>query len=141
MSTSERSGISPVLNARATQVSVNEDVLNVRLEDGRSILVPIAWFPRLLKGTKDQRSKWELFGDGIGIHWPDLDEHISVANLLATRGEDLLIYHETADEPSAEHSETELPQLPSLGEVQSGRVRHARRPGVQKPSAIRLPPT
>jgi hypothetical protein len=52
------------------------------LADGRTIIVPLAWFPRLLHATPEQRRRWELLGDGEGIHWPDVDEDLSVAGLL-----------------------------------------------------------
>jgi hypothetical protein len=55
----------------------------VVLDDGRSLSVPLAWYPRLLHGTKPEREKYELIGDGEGTHWPDLDEDISVEGLLA----------------------------------------------------------
>jgi len=69
-------------NPLASAVEVTEDELVVELKDGRSISVPIAWFPRLLHGTAEERRNWELLGDGEGIHWPDLDEDISVEGLL-----------------------------------------------------------
>jgi hypothetical protein len=68
--------------ALALDVRVTEDELIVPLVDGRTISVPLAWFPRLLHATPQQRSHFELLGDGDGIHWPDLDEDISVAGLL-----------------------------------------------------------
>jgi hypothetical protein len=63
----------------------SEDTLSVELSDGRSISVPLAWFPRLLHGTAAERENWTLIARGEGIHWPDLDEDISVASLLAGR--------------------------------------------------------
>jgi hypothetical protein len=69
--------------AKAQNVSVGDDTLAVDLSDGRTISVPLAWFPRLLHGTSEERSNWRFIGDGEGIHWPDLDEDISVENLLA----------------------------------------------------------
>ncbi len=69
----------------ATQVAVTADTLTVELSDGRSISVPLSWYPRLLDGTAEERSRWRLIGQGQGIHWPDLDEDISVENLLAGR--------------------------------------------------------
>lgn len=66
----------------ATDVSVSEHQLRVSLTDGREIAVPLVWFPRLLKATPTQRANWRLIGRGEGIHWPDLDEDISVAGLL-----------------------------------------------------------
>jgi hypothetical protein len=69
----------------ATDVEVTADHLRVELADGRSISVPIGWFPRLLKADVAARSHWQLIGRGVGIHWPEIDEDISVAGLL--RGE------------------------------------------------------
>ena len=58
-------------------------MLQVDLIDGRSISIPLAWYPRLQHGTTAERANWRLIGDGRGVHWPDLDEDISVENLLA----------------------------------------------------------
>ena len=69
--------------ARAQNVAVTDDALAVDLNDGRTISVPLAWYPRLLNGSSAERNNWRLIGDGEGIHWPDLDEDISVENLLA----------------------------------------------------------
>jgi hypothetical protein len=63
-------------------VQVSDDMLGMRLEDGRWIAVPLAWFPRLQQASPEQRRNWKLIGRGIGIHWPDLDEDVSVENLL-----------------------------------------------------------
>lgn len=68
--------------SRAREVSITEDELTVMLADGRKISVPLVWFPRLLHATVDQRQNFELFGEGEGIHWPDVDEGLSVAGLL-----------------------------------------------------------
>jgi hypothetical protein len=67
----------------AVQVHVNDDALSVELADGRAISVPLAWFPRLSHGTVNERKKWRLIAGGRGIHWTDLDEDVSVDNLLA----------------------------------------------------------
>jgi hypothetical protein len=67
---------------RAQNVKVTEDGLSVDLSDGRSICVPLAWYPRLLHGTAAERAKWRLIGRGTGIHWADLDEDVSVEGLL-----------------------------------------------------------
>ena len=67
---------------RAVEVSVTDDELRVVLADGRALSVPLAWFPRLLHATSAQRQRFELLGDGEGIHWPDVDEDLSVAGLL-----------------------------------------------------------
>jgi hypothetical protein len=69
----------------ATQVSVDDEALTVELADGRTLSVPLVWFPRLANGTAEERSHWRFIGQGEGIHWPDLDEDISVAGLLAGR--------------------------------------------------------
>lgn len=71
-----------VLDPRAMDVAVNDDELRVDLVDGRTIIVPIVWFPRLARAQQAERDKWELLGDGNGIHWPDLEEDISVPGLL-----------------------------------------------------------
>jgi len=68
---------------RASVVSVREDELSVRLVDGRTVSVPLSWFPRLLGASADQRCNFRLIGNGEGIRWPDVDEDLSVAGLLA----------------------------------------------------------
>jgi hypothetical protein len=70
------------IRPKAREVSVGDDELTVLLADGRRISVPLAWFPRLLHATADQRRNFELLGDGEGIYWPDIDEDLSVAGLL-----------------------------------------------------------
>ncbi len=70
---------------RAEAVTVIEDTLTVELSDGRSISVPLAWYPRLVHGMPEERSNWRLTDKGVGIHWNALDEDISVENLLAGR--------------------------------------------------------
>lgn len=69
----------------AQSVDFTEDSMVVRLDDGRSVSVPLAWYPRLNAGTKSERENLELIGDGEGIHWPELDEDISVEGLIAGR--------------------------------------------------------
>ncbi len=69
--------------ALAESVQVTDDTLTVGLADGRSISVPVSWYPRLAAGSAAERSLWRLIGRGEGIHWPDLDEDISVENLLS----------------------------------------------------------
>jgi hypothetical protein len=66
-------------------VKVTEDELSVDLEDGRTLVVPLAWYPRLVHGSKRERTRWRLIGRGLGIHWPELDEDIRVEGLLAGR--------------------------------------------------------
>lgn len=71
--------------ARAQDIRVTDDCLSVDLTDGRTISVPLAWYPRLLRATSEERGNWRFIGDREGIHWPDLDEDISVENLLLGR--------------------------------------------------------
>src|SRR5438105_12235488 len=68
--------------AAAKKVRVTDQALIVELTDGRVVSVPIEWYPRLAEGSAAERRRWELIGPGIGIHWPDLDEDISVEGLL-----------------------------------------------------------
>ena len=63
-------------------VEVNKDVLSVGLVDGRTITVPLAWYPKLLHATAEQRANWQVCGGGFGIHWPDVDEDLSTEGLL-----------------------------------------------------------
>lgn len=67
---------------RAVTVTVTDDTLSVDLEDGRTISVPIVWYPRLAHGTPEERANFRISGAGYGIHWPDLDEDIGVEGLL-----------------------------------------------------------
>lgn len=67
---------------RIVNVSVTDDTLSVELEDGRTIAVPIAWYPRLAYGTPEERAHFQISGAGYGIHWPDLDEDIGVEGLV-----------------------------------------------------------
>ena len=71
-----------VCAARAVTVQIDENVLPAEPADGRSISVPLVWYPRLLHGSTSERANWRLIGSGQGIHWPDLKEDISVENLL-----------------------------------------------------------
>ncbi len=66
----------------AVEVTCSDHALTVVLDDGRTVSVPLAWFPRLLNATPQQRNEWEPIGGGIGIHWEEIDEDISVASLL-----------------------------------------------------------
>ncbi len=70
---------------RAQRVIVTDDSLTVDLVDGRTVSVPLAWYPRLSHGTPSERDNWRLIGQGEGVHWPDLDEDISIENLLSGR--------------------------------------------------------
>jgi hypothetical protein len=76
---------SDLLGARAVDVKVTDDELTVQLEDGRTLAVPLVWYPRLLRGSKRDRARWRFIGRGVGIHWPSLDEDVSVEGLLAGR--------------------------------------------------------
>ncbi len=76
---------SEVRVAVAQDVTVTEDTLTVDLDDGRTLSVPLGWYPRLLHGNAQERKNWRLIGKGEGIHWPDLDEDISVENLLGAK--------------------------------------------------------
>jgi hypothetical protein len=67
---------------KVRDVRVTRDLLTVDLLDGRTISVPLAWYPRLLNATATQRAKWRVCGSGFGIHWPDVDEDLSVEGLL-----------------------------------------------------------
>jgi hypothetical protein len=67
---------------KAQAVTVTDDLLIVGLTDGRTLSVPLSWYPRLWHGAPEERRNWRLIGQGEGIHWPDLDEDISVENLL-----------------------------------------------------------
>jgi len=69
----------------AESLIITDDTLSVDLSDGRTIAVPLAWFPRLLHANSEERNHWRLIGKGYGIHWEDLDEDISVEGLLAGR--------------------------------------------------------
>src|SRR5438034_548812 len=68
----------------ARDVRFTQEALHVLLADGREISAPLEWFPRLRSATRKQRARWQLTGDGIGVHWPDVDEDIEVEGLLAT---------------------------------------------------------
>src|SRR5437763_16708845 len=68
--------------AKAQKIAVTDDTLAVDLTDGRTISVPLVWYPRLMQGTEEERKNWRFIGDKAGIHWPDLDEDISIENLL-----------------------------------------------------------
>ena len=77
-----------VLNSpqpQAKSARVSEDALTIDLADGRTISAPLAWYPRLLQGTSEERNRYRLIGSGEGIHWPDLGEDISVDGVIAGR--------------------------------------------------------
>jgi hypothetical protein len=76
------SSVTKVGEAMAAEVWFDADMMHVRLLDGREISVPVEWFPKLRSASEEQRKKWRLIGKGIGIHWEELDEDISIASLL-----------------------------------------------------------
>lgn len=75
---------SPAVVADAIGVTFTSDSLVVTLADGRQVSAPLEWFPRLLEATSSQRANWRLIGGGVGVHWADVDEDISVRSLLAS---------------------------------------------------------
>jgi hypothetical protein len=77
--------IQPKAGERVRDVRCTDDSLEVDIADGRTIIVPLAWYPRLLHGTEKERANWRASGAGFGIHWPDLDEDLSVEGLLDGR--------------------------------------------------------
>ncbi len=101
----------------AESVRINDDTLSVELSDGRTLSVPLAWFPRLSHATRAERKHWRLIGRGQGIHWNDLDEDISVENLLAGR-------------PSGESQASFKKWLDARGTRQRARRSERRRPTV-----------
>lgn len=68
--------------ATLQDLTLTDETLSVELSDGRTISVPLAWYPRLFHGSSEERRNWRLIGDGEGVHWPDLDEDVSVDNLV-----------------------------------------------------------
>lgn len=74
-----------IQEAHAQNIKIDEDNLVVDLVDGRTITVPLAWYPRLWYGNKQERAHFEIIGDGAYIHWPDLDEDLTVIGILAGR--------------------------------------------------------
>lgn len=74
--------LAPSADERVRNVRFDDDALIVDLMDGRTISVPLAWYPRLASATGAQRAKWEVCGAGFGIHWPDIDEDLSTEGLL-----------------------------------------------------------
>jgi hypothetical protein len=79
------SATSKLTLARISQVTVTDETLSLDLEDGRTIAVPIGWYPRLAHGTPAERTNFQISGAGYGVHWPDLDEDIGVEGLLLGR--------------------------------------------------------
>ncbi len=75
----------PEFKAEAQEIQFENDVFKVILCDGREINIPLEWFPRLKSASPEERDNWELIGNGIGIHWPEIDEDISVEQLLSSK--------------------------------------------------------
>jgi hypothetical protein len=71
-----------IQEARALSLTLNDEALSVDLIDGRTVIVPLVWYPRLWHGSQQERDNFEIFGDGAYIHWPELDEDLTVAGLL-----------------------------------------------------------
>lgn len=74
-----------VESVRAQSIEIDQESLKVNLVEGRTIIVPLAWYPRLWYATSAERSHYEIIGDGMYLHWPDVDEDLSVAGVLAGR--------------------------------------------------------
>ncbi len=77
--------INEIQDAHARQVQISDDALQIDLTDGRTIIAPLMWYPRLWHGTPQERDNYRIIGDGAYIHWPDLDEDLTVAGILAGR--------------------------------------------------------
>lgn len=74
--------LAPNADERVKDVRITDDTLSVDLMDGRTITVPLAWYPRLAKASPAERARWEVSGAGYGIHWPQIDEDLSTEGLL-----------------------------------------------------------
>jgi hypothetical protein len=74
--------LGPKAGERVRDLRVSDDAISVDLFDGRTITVPLAWYPRLLHATPEQRANWKIAGAGYGIHWPDIDEDLNTQGLL-----------------------------------------------------------
>jgi hypothetical protein len=74
--------LAPGADERVKNVDITDDALSVALMDGRTISVPLVWYPRLLNASNDERQNWHISGGGYGIHWPDVDEDLSTEGLL-----------------------------------------------------------
>ena len=74
--------VTEIVIPAACSVTITDDTLCVDLLDGRTISVPMAWYPRLIQGTEAERNNWQFIGNGHGIHWEDLDEDISIEGLI-----------------------------------------------------------
>jgi hypothetical protein len=121
--------------AIAERVIVTKDNLMVALTDGRTVSAPLAWYPRLLHGTPLERKKWRLIGGGEGIHWPDLDEDISVEHLVLGKpsGESQRSLKEWLEKRKAQqrkvlkkNARPQITQTPRSRATHTSRARHAR---------------
>jgi hypothetical protein len=74
------------IDERVADVRVSADALEVRLQDGRQVAAPLAWFPRLAAASAEARAHWEISAGGYGVHWPEIDEDVGVAGLLRSKG-------------------------------------------------------
>lgn len=74
---------SEIIRPCATNVEVTENTINIDLHDGRSLSVPLSWYPRLEHATPEERNRYELIGSGYGIHWPEIDEDISIEAVIS----------------------------------------------------------
>ena len=88
----------------AIDASCSNDALTVVLDDGRTVSVPLVWFPRLLNATEKQRKDWEFIGGGVGIHWEAIDEDISITSLLNPEKFMRLANHAMEPTPRGPHS-------------------------------------
>ena len=111
---------------RVEAVYFTRDALVVDLMDGRTISVPLAWYPKLLKATPKQRSRWEVCGGGYGIHWPDIDEDLSTEGLL--RGS-----------PAPIAAKTKVTKKSAKQKAALSNRRSRRKPNPKAPNARRIP--
>jgi len=109
----------------AESVTITKDTLSVDLSDGRTISVPLSWFPRLVHATLAERSNWSLIGKGHGVHWPDIDEDISVEGLLAGRasGESQASFKKWLDQRSSRPTNRCSERRKHLGEYRQGLIK------------------
>ncbi|MDM8520826.1 DUF2442 domain-containing protein [Anaerolineales bacterium HSG6] len=105
---------------KAQNVNVTDDTLTVDLTDGRTILVPLTWYPRLLYGTPKEQKIWELIGDGEGIHWPELDEDLSIKGIILGNqsGESQRSFKKWLDRRAKEGKTTKLSTETTILETQ-----------------------
>jgi hypothetical protein len=104
----------------AVDVSCSNDELSVTLDDGRTVSVPLMWFPRLVNATRKERTEWELIGSGVGIHWEAIDEDISVASLL--HPEKFMRAAAPALQPKTVQATARRPAVPKAGRRRVGRT-------------------